>query len=231
MSSVLKALKKLESIQPQEDEPKTLPQKITAKEAINKRVKGHWIFNRALSVVMIAIITAFGTWLVLSHGPFLAKEKAPVANQPEPIKDAVKIKPTPTAPEKLQSAQISEKTKSFASKPKETPKKETPKPLPLKKTNPPPIAPDEPQQMPVKAPEPQVVKQVIAERPVDASQYKLEAIVWSNQPASRFAVINGRIVRTGGSVEGLSIKGIGRDFVTVRSGDFDWKLRFMVEGE
>ena len=130
MSSVLKALKKLEGIQPLEEDVMTLPQKITAKEAINKRVKGHWIFNRAISIMLIVVITAFGTWLLLSHGPFLAKEKTTVMSPPEPIKKGVKITPVPQESEKLQSDPIPEKPKSLHQSQRNHPKKRPQSPLP-----------------------------------------------------------------------------------------------------
>jgi type II secretory pathway component PulC len=65
--------------------------------------------------------------------------------------------------------------------------------------------------------------------PGDESRYKLEAIVWSSNEESRFAVINGQIVRRGGAVGGLSVVEIARDHVEVRSGGRDWKMRFTVE--
>jgi hypothetical protein len=65
--------------------------------------------------------------------------------------------------------------------------------------------------------------------PGDEARYKLEAIVWSNNAESRFAVINGQIVRAGGGVGSLSVLEIARDHVAVHSAGRDWKMRFTVD--
>ncbi len=49
----------------------------------------------------------------------------------------------------------------------------------------------------------------------DLEGLKLEAIVWANNPSSRFAVINGEIVRSGSMVKGMKLINIGRDHVTL----------------
>jgi hypothetical protein len=64
---------------------------------------------------------------------------------------------------------------------------------------------------------------------IDESKFKLEAIVWSNNPKSRFAVVNGQIVRAGGSVDGVSVTHIERDYVALRAGDEKVQLRFTIE--
>jgi hypothetical protein len=74
----------------------------------------------------------------------------------------------------------------------------------------------------------------MAERPgppeeLDLSGYRLEAIVWAKNPESRFAVINGTIVRAGGFFEDISITAIERDGVRIRSGDIQAELRFTLE--
>lgn len=60
----------------------------------------------------------------------------------------------------------------------------------------------------------------------DASKFKLEAIVWSENESSRFAVINGQILRAGGVVDGLAVLGVAKEHVSVRSKSRDWKLKF-----
>jgi hypothetical protein len=57
------------------------------------------------------------------------------------------------------------------------------------------------------------------------STFKLEALVWSTDPESRFAVINGQIVRAGQSIQGASVAEIERDYVALKSGDQTWHLR------
>lgn len=59
---------------------------------------------------------------------------------------------------------------------------------------------------------------------------ELQAIVWSDDPASCFAVINGRIVRSGGMVDGVAVVEIGRETVSLKLGHRTWTLRIL-EGD
>jgi hypothetical protein len=62
--------------------------------------------------------------------------------------------------------------------------------------------------------------------PLSADQpFKLEALVWSTNPESRFAVISGQIVKVGQSIRGASVTEIDRDYVALKSGDQTWQLR------
>ena len=70
-------------------------------------------------------------------------------------------------------------------------------------------------------------KRAPSEFPGD-SEFKLDALVWSNNPKSRFAVINGRIVRAGETVKGASITEIQRDYVALKSGNRTWELRLNI---
>ena len=50
----------------------------------------------------------------------------------------------------------------------------------------------------------------------DEPEYVLEGIVWASEPKDCFAVINGRMVRAGGSVEGATIMEITKRHVLIR---------------
>lgn len=64
---------------------------------------------------------------------------------------------------------------------------------------------------------------------LDNNRFKLEAIVWSNNPDSRFAVINGNILRVGGSMDGVTVTDIERDSVRIRSKNEVGELHFNLE--
>jgi len=64
---------------------------------------------------------------------------------------------------------------------------------------------------------------------VEDPEFKLQAIVWSDVAESRFAVINGVIVRAGGKIEGVSVTEIGKDYVSFKSGQRTWKMKMMTE--
>ena len=61
------------------------------------------------------------------------------------------------------------------------------------------------------------------------SSLKLQAIAWSNDPDQRIAVINGQILREGGTVEGITVTGIEKDAVIVREGAKTKKLVFRIK--
>jgi hypothetical protein len=63
---------------------------------------------------------------------------------------------------------------------------------------------------------------------VEESRLELQAIAWSTDPKSRLAVVNGKIVREGGTVEGVIVTHIGKDDVFFKKGREEWRqqLRF-----
>jgi pSer/pThr/pTyr-binding forkhead associated (FHA) protein len=63
----------------------------------------------------------------------------------------------------------------------------------------------------------------------DPSSFKLEMIAWSENAKSRFAVVNGRIVRVGTSIDGASVEEIGKAHVALRSEQQQWELHLKSE--
>jgi outer membrane biosynthesis protein TonB len=61
------------------------------------------------------------------------------------------------------------------------------------------------------------------------SKLKIQAIVWSNNPKDRLAMINDNIVRVGGIVEGLTVTYIGEDYITVKEGEEERTLKFQLK--
>jgi len=58
------------------------------------------------------------------------------------------------------------------------------------------------------------------------SRIQLQAIAWSNNPEKRMAVINNKIVREGGSIDGISVTRILEDQVIFREGEERFKILF-----
>jgi hypothetical protein len=56
---------------------------------------------------------------------------------------------------------------------------------------------------------------------------ELQAIVWSEDPKSCAAMINGRLVPLGGEVGGFTVDEIGRNYVSVKSGLRSGRLRMI----
>jgi len=61
---------------------------------------------------------------------------------------------------------------------------------------------------------------------IEDSKLKLQALAWSDDDARRMAVINGRIVREGESVDGYQVMQIREEDVVVNDGGKSWRLEF-----
>ncbi len=56
----------------------------------------------------------------------------------------------------------------------------------------------------------------------------IQALVWAPDPRGRMAMINGNIIRTGEIVNENAVTFIGEDFIIVRNGGDEWKVKFYV---
>ena len=65
--------------------------------------------------------------------------------------------------------------------------------------------------------------------PAGEGELKLMAIAWSDEPTNRMAVINGGIIREGGSIGGAHIEKINEDDVIVRKGNRVYRLVFKLK--
>lgn len=61
---------------------------------------------------------------------------------------------------------------------------------------------------------------------LDNSKLKVMAIAWYADPAKRIAVINGSLVKEGESVEGYKVTQIRKDDVIVSDGSRSWRVEF-----
>jgi hypothetical protein len=229
VSSILKALKKVERESPRLEVSPTLPQKINTKRALNQRARGTWLFKRALTVVVVLLLVGVGTWFVLGNPELWVDKERPAP--PAASRPAGETQVPPPQPDLKGAAGEPGPGIAREARPKAhvSPAEKAVKAEPLRR-DPPPLAAS-----PAKSPKPPAVEstrqapEATSAAPGDESRYKLEAIVWSNNAESRFAVINGQIVRAGGAVGGLSVREIGRDHVDVRSAGRDWSMKFTVE--
>ncbi|MBW1700499.1 MAG: general secretion pathway protein GspB [Deltaproteobacteria bacterium] len=277
MSSILKALKKLEKEFPQQDEAVSWPQKIYTKKAISKHAKGTWRFNKFISVFFVTVILAAGVWLILSQKPLWMKEFFPgtsLLNQNGeegktasiPVRKKVKKGPVPvsrteTVPEKQPSGSVSEisrqdlpqrdtgaaknsekydrvkKVEKRTAAPVRRPLENTLKPVSRS------LSETEISRPGLHKRETFALKEVekpgpdkivedtksIPARVMDDSRLELQAIAWSIDAKKRIAVINGRVVREGATIDGVSIARIGKDEVVVLEGKELWKLVFTIK--
>lgn len=277
MSSILKALKKLEKEFPQQDEAVSWPQKIDTKKAISKRAKGTWLFNKFMSVFFVTVILAAGVWLILSQKPLWMKGIFPgiaLLNQNGqagktasiPVRKKVKKGPVPvsrteTVQEKQPSHSVSKISRQdlpqkdtgavkYGEKSDRIKKVDQKMPAHVRKASENSLKPvsrslseTEISRPGLHKRETSALKEVekpgpdkmsedtksIPARVTDDSRLELQAIAWSIDAKKRIAVINGRVVREGATIEGVSIARIGKDEVVVLEGKELWKLVFTIK--
>lgn len=202
MSAILKALRRVEeSVQPEPGESPPAPKKINAKKAIRDQYRKTWTIQKLLMAGLPLLTLALVTWVLLTYGPFLIQNSSTAEPKREP--PAAKPSPKPGEP-------VSENRRKFsqALSPGASPVKEE-----------------------AAAPRGSSKREKKAQEgpSVEDPEFKLQALVWSEAPERRFAVVNGVIVRTGSMIEGVSVSEIGKDHVTFKSGQRTWTMRMMTE--
>jgi hypothetical protein len=209
VSAILKALRRVENESIPRSETPPVPKKLDARKAIREQYKKSWTTQK-ISIVLLPLLTLVVVlWVVFSYKPFLLPRSstAAVKSTPSPSKPSAKAKqPTPEDRRK----------RSEAASPGASPTKEERVPSrgasKKEKKGAPDSTPGQQEGPSVEDPE-----------------FQLQAIVWSEVPESRFAVINGVIVRAGGMIEGISVTDIGKDYVSFKSGQRTWNMKMMTE--
>jgi hypothetical protein len=223
LSSILKALKKIEEESSAPGEVQAGTQRIDTKLTIGqelKRTSSRW---RPFYLILLFFFLAISGWVVSSQNlspvkRFLFEAGSPGgdinAGKPPPpptVHNKEILPPPPSEIEPLQGESIPspEKALSLRNSAGETPTKGFGRPSAIRgesrkttgdgRTSSP------------------------TEKPED-SQLELQAIAWSSDPERRIAVISGHVVREGGSVEGVSVTQIDMDEVLVQKGGKEWKL-------
>jgi len=235
VSSILKALKKIEEEssgnRPNTEDGESFFNRIDTRKTVKRRAKGALLVNRVTSVLLLVFVVALAVWLFWIYQPFVTKAPPPAARMVPPVREEVKVAsvPSQTPPSPQAKEQVAPVTQEPPARrePAIVQKKKTEETTTPKEQVASPGASSPPE--PSRVEQPAQVRQSPPSDRTDEAKYKLEAIVWSSNAESRFAVINGQIVRSGGSVGNLSVKEIERDHVSVRSSNRDWKLGFTVE--
>ncbi len=226
MSAILKALRKIESQSTKQASDLSPPKKFDAKRAMNQRIRRTWLVHRMTTLLGLILVLSAGVVIGLRHMSF-----APIAPASAPAVPKIS----------------EEKTPLFLPLDSEKLGKEKPGPADGKRAIPELDMAAEPEAARLNAPKvpATVLKEDLKERtsqrriepprprveraPHDSAGpvLELQAIVWSHDPESCFAVINGHIVRANGMVEGVSVTGISQDAVTLKQGEKVWKMRML----
>jgi len=254
VSSILQALKKIESESPEKSEIRFRQQEIDAQKIIHKSITDKLRLKKQFFIIFAAIILAAGGGLVLGRKPW---EKVPLpATKTERTKPLSHIgkktvdrnlsrkkKPVKRSDEKITAVKQAANKKSLPAiklrenKPVWVNKTESNVPKSLgrdkeKIAGQNLIGKDNNTKRKAEKSGQYLKNRRILSIPVQQaheSGLHLQAIAWSNDPKSRIAVINGRVLREGGSVERVLVTHISKNEVIFKKGGEEWKQLFRLK--
>jgi hypothetical protein len=216
VSTILNALKKLETDASPEAAETATPESTPSKLAI---VRGRLQTKRRVIITISGCILLGVAWVGLrlffspESPPVIQSQPAPDDSTPDsgsPPTNAVKERPEITQPAEPTLSRTPATTDKAAPKDRPPSAEKGNKPIPA----------ENPPQRPTPAPGPADIQ--IFNDP----RLQLQAIAWSEQAEDRIAVINGALVREGGQVKGVAIIQIGVDEVVFEEGGRRWKQKF-----
>ena len=239
MSSILKALKKLENQATNQNHVRFWRPKNHMQNDDHEPTHGHLRLTKRYVIIFAGLVFAVGAGLILSQKlyerkPELITKKETILQKPARIpekkaamqdkvqtelssrKDVKKFEPIAKAAKA--SPPYSNKSRGNTAvlfDKKTSPLKQAPKDTVVGKRS--------------EKPEQNIKADRFASIPVKRSnQTKIEvqAIAWSNDPKSRLAVINGLILRERESIDNVIVMHIGRDEIIFKKGREEWKQMF-----
>lgn len=277
MSSILKALKRIEVRSPRSEEFFTMPQTIDRKAANSSKTKRRWFVPGLIGFFLVVLVIIVAAIIIVNRRqPIVAKKlppgvlekqkgnpasileesniykaKIPIsATNPtaSPTKTANllknKIKPASPAGNKKESAADARSempnvtVDPQSSKPTAAVRNPQPgtvatlkRPLPKTPASKNTAASKKSiagKSVPSGKPASKDKKPVATRKydRMDDTKLKLQALAWFSDASKRMAVINSRIVREGGSVDGYQVTQIRRQDVVVNDGKKSWRLVF-----
>jgi len=277
LSSILKALKRIEGQSPPPQSFPAPPDSVEARQAINSNAGKRWRQRRFVIASLVLLIIVVTAVLVFQRRQFVTSKifpaRAPATKPresqppgekskifkakipPATVRQATKI-PEPAQPARQQTKTLApgQKTKKLETNTLSSGSgvdvgQQAPETVPAISSNQPPggttvnkPAPQQParkkltpskksiagkrtaaSQAAAKAPK---ASQAKTYAKLNDSKIKLQALAWSSDAARRMAVINGRIVREGESMDGYQIEQIRQEDVVVSDGRESWSLEF-----
>ena len=221
MSTILKALKKLESDSAPKASPPEPEKRSPSKVAIGKdevRSKKRILMASTGCLILVLLWAGHRLFFTPSSTPEVATRA---------VSDQHSIDSTP---KENNAPDI--KTKFTAPVNKPAVKPTTGRPQAIPDARPPLSAFNGRRPLPVEKPAERAARRPTAgSKPADIQFFddprlQLQAIAWSAQAKDRIAVINGSLVREGGQVKGVTVIEIGLDEVAFEEGGRRWKQKF-----
>jgi len=227
LSTILDALRKVERETAQRaQQSSSLPDTPLARVLAEKRNRK--VFRRLVIVITILFLAGTGVTITLGHKLFSSKDNVSLPKiAAVPRKDKEINPPTVPVRQREEAPKPEIVVKKPDSEPERLTKKEEPIPLSSRDETVLAVADKALQkrapQIPTRSSSPVETRRTEALIP----GLELQAIVWSEEPGSCSAMINGRLVRLGGEVGGFTVDEIGRNYVSVKSGFRSGKLRMV----
>lgn len=276
MSSILKALKRIEGESPPQSFP-SLPDSVDPKQSLSSNARRQWFLRRLITVSLILLIIVAAAILIYHQRQFIAAQLFPAespaikpkkvgsseeksnifrAKIPRSSSNQVKRKPgqTQLPKHRIKTTAPRQNTKMFrkdvnpqrravaVDRPTSKTMSVISQQGPDSRTTDKKPAPKKTSRKKLTASKKSIVgKRAAASTPaarvkktgkakthdkLNDSKLKLQALAWSSDAARRMAVINGRIVREGESVDGYQINQIRQEDVVVTDGRQSWSLEF-----
>jgi len=209
LSSILKALKKLENEAPVKSDIGSSQHKFYTKKSIHKRIKSALPSNKHLLIIFTTLLLMVGSGLTLTFKPW-KKQLSPTAKTDsekfDPPNKAVKKPSLPEYKLKKEEPELFVKTETDPTKIVGVPEEKPFSQEPIKKSK--------------------AKFTSIPIRSANESMLEIQAIAWSSNPEKRMAVINSQIVHEGGVVEKATVKHIGKNEVVIMKGSEKWRQLF-----
>lgn len=232
VSSILKALKKIEDDNPPKGRSVIWPSGRAPRRTIRRwDISSGWSVLLLWGMLAVVLLISVGGLLLYLLSP-AKHDGMPAASVAQLVTKPIQESPPPEAVPEV-AAELPSPPPA-APPPQETPPtRAVEKPAPPPKAAPPPAVKKIPAETrraapPASAAEPEPDRSAATDLPVLTTDLKLQAISWAPLPGHRLAVINGNILREGAGLEGYVIVGIFRDEVVVRKGSEQWKLVFNI---
>jgi len=220
LSSILKALKKLEEETPRygDSQPYPVDVKKTVENGVNKKQTYYKLFLILFSAIIIVSASLF----LLTRQTTSKGKNTPTsvlvirkAIPPRPKKENVKIASVPDLKPRKKRAKPSDRIKKMENLPDSRQGKIPASRKVMKEKS---YGDDRTK--------PKSARSTIPFKSAGGSGLKLQAIAWSSDSKKRIAVVNGRILREGSSIEGALIIKIDKNDVSFQKGGEQWKQKF-----
>jgi hypothetical protein len=256
VSSILKALKKIESELPEKSEIQFRQQEIDAKKIVHKRIMDNLRFKKQFFVIFAAIILAAGGGLLLGRKSREHLPSPAIKTDTEHTKPLSRIEKQTADRNLSQKEKIAKKDDEKIAAVTQAANKESPPAIKLAEKEPVLtnktddivskslgrdkekiggqnlIQKDNTAKAKAETSGQDSENRRILSIPVKQtheSGLHLQAIAWSSDPGSRIAVINGQVLREGGSVERVLVTHIGKNEVIFKKQGEEWKQLFRLK--